>query len=113
MEQGQTVFWSPSAGLLHLPDHVHIIVWSEFGDNARKFLHVQIARQTGRLLRPGGGFWKERPRVVPVYSRAVLDAKVNYVHANPVRDQLVSDAEQWQHSSYRQLMVGTISQVCV
>src|ERR1035437_2099798 len=61
-----------------MPDHVHRVVWSESGENARKFLHRTIA-QTSRRLRPGGGFWKERPRVLPVYSRRVLDVRVNYI----------------------------------
>ena len=88
-----------------MPDHVHIVLWSECGENVRKFLHRTISL-TSRRLQPGGGFWKERPRVVPVYTRRVLEIKVNYVHANPVRGELVSDAELWPHSSFRQLVLG-------
>ena len=88
-----------------MPDRVHIVIWSELGDSSRKFLHRTIA-QTSRRLRPGGGFWKERPRVVPIYSRRVLDVKVDYIHANPVRRGLVSSPEQWPYSSYAQLVVG-------
>ena len=91
-----------------MPDHVHIVVWSESGENVRKFLHRVIA-QSSRRLRPGGGFWKERPRVLPVYSRRVLDLKVDYVHANPVRRELVIGPEQWPHSSFRQLELGEAS----
>ena len=67
-----------------MPEHVHMILWSQSGDNVRKFMHRTMA-QTSRRLRPGGGFWKERPRVLPVYSRRVLDVKVDYIRANPVR----------------------------
>ena len=91
-----------------MPNHVHIVIWSESGDSARKFLHRTIA-QTSRRLRPGGGFWKERPRVFPAYSRHVLDVKVAYVHANPVRHKLVASPEDWPHSSFRQLMLGETS----
>ena len=91
-----------------MPDHVHIVIWSESGDNARKFLHRTIA-QTARRLRPGGGFWKERPRVLPVYSRRVFDVKVDYIHANPVRCGLVVSPEDWPESSFRQLMLDDMS----
>jgi REP element-mobilizing transposase RayT len=44
-----------------MPNHVHIVIWSESGENARKFLHRTIA-QTSRRLRPGGGFLPEHSR---------------------------------------------------
>ena len=88
-----------------MPDHVHKLIWSNLGADARKFLQRTIA-QTSRRLRPGGGLWKERPRVLPVYSRRVLDVKVDYLHANPVRRGLVSSPEDWPRSSYRQLMLN-------
>ena len=91
-----------------MPDHVHIVIWSESGDHARKFLHRTIA-QTSRRLRPGGGFWKERPRVLPVYSRGVFDVKVDYIHANPVRRGSVASPEQWPDSSFRQLALDDTS----
>ena len=89
-------------------DHVHVTIWSESGENARKFLHRTIA-QTSRRLKPGGGFWKERPRVLPVYSRRVLDVKVDYLHANPLRRRLVANPEEWPHSSFRQLALDDLS----
>ena len=88
-----------------MPDHVHMVIWSELGESARRFLHRTIA-QTSRRLRPGGGFWKERPRAVPAYSRRVLAAKVDYVHANPVRRGRVSAPEDWPYSSFAQLILG-------
>jgi REP element-mobilizing transposase RayT len=91
-----------------MPDHVHIVIWSKSGENVRKTLHQTIA-QTSRRLRLGGGFWKERPRVLPVYSRRVLEAKVDYLHANPLRRILVAKVEDWPHSSFRQLVLDDLS----
>ncbi len=54
-----------------MPNHVHITLWAENGENVRKFLHRTLA-QTSRRLKPGGGFWKERPRVLAVFSTSVL-----------------------------------------
>ena len=36
-----------------MPDQMHIVIWGESGENARKFLHRTIS-QTSRRLRPGG-----------------------------------------------------------
>ncbi|MEN6584017.1 MAG: transposase, partial [Armatimonadota bacterium] len=91
-----------------MPDHVHIVIWNELGENACKFLHRTIA-QTSRRLKPGGGLWKERPRVILVYSRRVLNIKVDYVHNNPVRRGLVASPELWPHSSFCQLEFGDSS----
>jgi putative transposase len=85
-----------------MPDHFHLMLWSEFGRHVRTFLQRTLSR-SGRAYPRPGRFWKERPRVVPVYSEAVLWTKIDYLHANPVRSGLVARAEDWAHSSYRQL----------
>jgi hypothetical protein len=41
-----------------------------------------------------------------VHSAKVLKTKVDYLHANPVRRNLVADPADWEHSSYRQLVLG-------
>jgi len=88
-----------------MPNHVHMLLWAKTGESVKKFLHRTIA-QTSRRLKPGGGFWKERPRVLPIHSKAVLRAKKDYLHLNPVRAGLVQMPEQWPHSSYAQLELG-------
>jgi putative transposase len=88
-----------------MPDHFHAILWGEQGRSIRRFLQ-RTQGLTSHRLRPGGGFWKERPRVLPVYSRKVLETKVNYLHANPVRRGLVASPADWVHSSYRQVEQG-------
>lgn len=45
--------------------------------------------------------WKERGRAFPVSREDGLVQKLNYIHANPVRSQLVSRAEDWEFSSAR------------
>lgn len=87
-----------------MPEHFHAILWAESGDNVRTFLH-RIQAQTSRQLQPGGGFWKERPHVLPVYSTDILHTKLDYLHRNPVRRELVINPEDWEHSSFRQLVL--------
>jgi len=47
------------------------------------------------------------PRVLPLRSEKVLNTKVDYLHANPVRRNLVADPGDWEHSSYRQLVLAS------
>jgi putative transposase len=88
-----------------MPSHFHSVLWAERGAQVRNFLQRVLAL-TSHRLQPGAGFWKERPRVVPVYSRAVLRTKVEYLHRNPVREGLVRNPDEWEHSSYRQIALG-------
>lgn len=88
-----------------LPDHVHLIVWSSRGKAVRAFTQRWLSF-TARRLGTGGRFWKERPRVLPVWSREVLEVKVDYIHRNPLRRGLVERPEDWPHSSYRQIVLG-------
>ncbi len=88
-----------------MPNHVHLLLWSERGTAVRDFLH-RVASCISRVLSPGGGFWKERPRVLPIYSRQVLLTKMDYLHANPVRAGLVPEPGDWLHSSFRQIVLG-------
>jgi len=89
-----------------MPNHIHLVLWAESGESIKKFLHRTLA-QTSRRLQPGGGFWKERPRTIPIYSRAVLIAKVDYLHRNPLRKKLVENPEDWEHSSFAQVVLSS------
>ena len=89
-----------------MPEHFHVVLWSESGESVCRFLQRTLGL-TSETFQPGGGFWKERPRVLPVRSGKVLSTKVDYLHANPVRRNLVADPGDWEHSSYRQLVLGS------
>ena len=88
-----------------MPDHDHAILWAERGRAVSRFLQRTLGL-TSSALRPGGGSWKERPRVLPLYSRRALETKLDYLHSDPVRTGLVSGPAEWEHSSYRQLDQG-------
>jgi hypothetical protein len=52
--------------------------------------------------------------VFPAYSGKVLEQKVDYIHANPVRRGLAATPADWHDSSFRQLVLGCadVSFVC-
>ena len=104
-----------------MPEHVHILVWPRqpiyevgvilkaikqpVGVRAIKFLRKSSpqwlprisVKHAGKLERffwqPGGGF--DRNATDP---RLIL-LMIDYIHANPVRRQLVQKAEEWKWSS--------------
>ena len=88
-----------------MPEHVHILVKSEKSLDVRDFLQ-RTASFVSKRLKPGGGFWKERPRVLPVYSSDILKVKLDYIHHNPVKRGLAENPSQWEHSSFHQIVEG-------
>lgn len=89
-----------------MPDHYHIVLWSESGRDIMRFLRRTLSA-TAQRIRQGGGLWKERPHVLPLHSESVLRAKVDYLHRNPLRKKLVTNPEDWEHSSFRQIALGS------
>jgi REP element-mobilizing transposase RayT len=89
-----------------MPEHFHLLLWAEQGRSVRRFLQRTLGL-TSHLLQPGGGLWKERPRVLPVSSGRLLQVKVDYLHDNPLRRGLAPGPADWEHSSYRQLVLGS------
>ena len=90
-----------------MPDYFHIVLWSRNGVSVRQFLQRTLS-VSAKEYQPRGRFWKERPRVLAVYSQEVLSTKVAYLHSNPVRSGLVEEPAAWTHSSYQQLEKGML-----
>jgi REP element-mobilizing transposase RayT len=88
-----------------MPAHSHLLLWAQRGASVRTFLQHTLAN-TSRRLQRGGGFWKERPRVLGIWSRRVLEIRRDYIHDNPVRGELVQRPEDWLDSSFRELELG-------
>ncbi len=87
-----------------MPDHIHAILWAELGKAVASFLRRTLSL-TARRIQPRGGLWQERPRVLPIHSPSVLRAKVDYLHRNPLRKELAVNPEDWEHSSFRQVVL--------
>ncbi|MHB1002159.1 MAG: transposase [Armatimonadota bacterium] len=89
-----------------MPDHVHMMLWSEDGKNVELFLRRILGQTSKRFRTDGKRFWKERPRVFPVYTESVAHVKIEYIHNNPVKRGLVGDSSGWLDSSFKQLIMG-------
>ena len=95
-----------------MPDHFHAVLWATEGRRIHKFLQ-RILTLTSRQITGGGGLWRERPRLLPLHSPTVLKAKVDYIHRNPLRRGLAVNPEEWEHSSFQQLVLGTNARLLV
>jgi len=45
--------------------------------------------------------WMDRFDDVMIYTESVLWTKIQYIHNNPVRKELVEKPEDWKYSSYK------------
>ncbi len=50
--------------------------------------------------------WKRNPLPVPLWSKAVFEQKLEYIHLNPLRAGLVALPEEYQYSSAVFYMTG-------
>ena len=119
-------------GFVIMPEHVHLVLRGS-GDNVRKFMQYSLAqssREIRELLedrsakgntkaknhlaflksRANGKsqckVWKERFRAVALDQEDAVLVKIEYLHNNPVRRDLVEKPEEWKWSSARYYMRG-------
>jgi putative transposase len=100
-----------------MPEHIHLLV-SESG-SLRPAKIIQVFKQrvsrrmrgrkrtkagqlTLRFSETGGlrRFWQRRYYDFNVYSRAKVQEKLHYMHANPVKEKLVQHPGDWPWSSW-------------
>ena len=119
-----------------MPEHFHLLVYSTFGIHIKSFLQsarraisgkAKILIENNRVefrsycrrnnininafyeLTAGKSnfrFWKEKPRVIVILNTKNIAGKIDYLHNNPVRRGLVKYPDQWQHSSFGQMVEG-------
>jgi putative transposase len=102
-------------GFVVMPDHVHALVWfpqehqispfmdkwKELSSKSIQTLYERLFPNYGKTREGGEPVWQDRYYGFNIYSESKLREKVNYMHANPVRARLVSDACNWPWSSAR------------
>ena len=99
-----------------MPDHFHLIVNPRDGDiqgfaGALKSLGAKkvIELTGGQLFRlkvpdKDGSLhqvWQESFKAFPLWSAWMINQKINYIHANPVKAKLVGSAKDYVWSSFR------------
>ena len=111
-----------------MPNHVHMIFWSSTGNpsglirdlkgftskklvqtiqenpiETRKELLLKIFERAGnnRSNVKKYQLWQQDNHPVELYSKKFFEQKINYIHQNPVKAELVSDPLDWKYSSAR------------
>ncbi|MCX6345950.1 MAG: hypothetical protein NT018_12920 [Armatimonadetes bacterium] len=113
-------------GYVIMPEHIHIAIWAEKSSTSQVFIRqflkmtsAEIASLASSAAEKGNKqavdwyeqfrnrarqgarvrVWKERGRAFPVTREDGLIQKLNYMHENPIRRNLVTIAEDWKYSS--------------
>ena len=110
------------AAYVFMPDHLHILVYLPEEGLLHRFCKLWRGRSSKRITsflhdrgdsktlstmaaHASGGaaraVWKEQVRALAVHSSSKLREKVDYIHANPVRRELVKHPDDWPYSSWR------------
>ena len=107
-------------GLIIMPNHIHLI-WRITNEHKREHVQRDFLKFTGQQIRfklmdrnpsPLSRFevnlkdrkyqlWQRNSLSVDIYSREVLEQKLDYIHANPVSGKwnLAPDFVQYKYSS--------------
>ena len=109
------------AAYVFMPDHIHLLVYLASPDTLHRFCKCWRGRSARKMIdllrrqqdtsalqvfarhadaRCDYAAWKEQVRSLPIYTWQKLRAKIDYIHANPVRRGLVEHPGDWPHSSY-------------
>ncbi len=109
-----------------MPDHYHLVIYlPELGSlhNWLRDIQSHSANEISKWLRNNAllddaysrmlevfhskaqgkaklMIWKEQARAEAIISNEVFVQKINYIHANPVRRQLIVDPAEWPWSSW-------------
>ena len=95
-----------------MPDHFHLILNPRDG-NIKGFIGTLKSLAAGRVIQITDDkrfqrrdvfthqVWQESFKALPLWSSWMIWQKINYIHANPVKARLVSSAQEYQWSSFR------------
>ncbi|HKM81715.1 MAG TPA: transposase [Candidatus Acidoferrum sp.] len=111
-------------GYVIMPEHVHLLIGESPAASPAKVVQVFKQRVSRRmrekkcLEEPQSGlsfsgeeaelrrFWQRRYYDFNVYTRGKLNEKLDYMHANPVKESLVGHPRDWPWSSWSFYEVG-------
>ena len=96
-----------------MPDHFHLISNPENGriiefcrdlkSKAAKAIIDVTRRFELPATEAGRQVWQESFKAMPLWSGWMINQKINYIHANPVKAKIVKSAKDYYWSSFRSL----------
>ena len=107
-------------GFVLMPDHVHLTVWFPEPGQLSSFMHG-LKRKSSFHIRnwyraespnyfsefgEGEHFWQPKYYSFEIHEQPKLEEKLNYIHLNPVRAELVERAIDYKFSSARMYVLN-------
>ena len=95
-------------GYVFMPDHFHLLVVPEKGRvcDIMRNIKSYSANRIRHRMQLNSRIWQSGFHDHVVASTWDLEAKLDYMHMNPLRKGLVADPESYPYSSYRNLYAG-------
>ncbi|MEJ2748894.1 MAG: hypothetical protein P8183_13470 [Anaerolineae bacterium] len=72
----------------------------QYADRAREILDVFASHTNGQAQY---AVWKEQARGIPLQTQKAFQVKLDYIHMNPVRAEIVTAPEDYAYSSFRSI----------
>lgn len=89
-----------------MPNHLHLIIFSNTLSKAMHFLNFSYAQYFNYKYSRSGYVWQNRYKSYIVQEDKYLLNLISYVEYNPVRAKIVSNPEAYRWSSYRARVLG-------
>ncbi|UCE65111.1 MAG: transposase [Candidatus Zixiibacteriota bacterium] len=87
-------------GYVIMPSHIHLLAGcKDGGPGMSRFIHSLKGRVRINLNHKGP-LWEERFDDLVIKSEKQFRIKLDYIHYNPVKDNLVENPDDWPYSSF-------------
>lgn len=89
-------------GYCLLPNHFHLVLWPLHDGDLSRWMHWLLnthIRRYHKHYQSSGHIWQGRFKAFPIAADEHLLTVLRYVERNPVRANLVKEADQWLWSS--------------
>ncbi|MBI5604341.1 MAG: transposase [Deltaproteobacteria bacterium] len=93
--------WLDLVAFVIMPDHLHLIIIPK-EKNVSQCLHSIksfSSKEINKNSQHKGSVWQSSFRDLTLWSEEVVIEKINYIHNNPVRKEMVSDPGNYRYSS--------------
>jgi putative transposase len=88
-------------GYVIMPNHIHVLIlMKDGGKQLSTFMH-SLKGNIRKALYGDVRIWQQRFDDLIIKTEEQFAIKLNYMHWNPVKRNLVKHAEEWPFSSYR------------
>ena len=87
-----------------LPEHIHLVIQPSGVHDLSfimKMIKGEFSRRFNKLIGTSGHIWQKRFYDEGIRNENMLREKINYIHFNPVKHNIVSTLDAFQHSSFQ------------